>query len=227
MSIKNKYEVSTIHREEAIPWLLGKHYAHRKPSITHSFGLYLYDSGDMILCGVCTYGQQANYIEMKAWEPFKLLELNRLVVNDGLPKNVLSYFVSQTIKQLPKPVVLISYSDFDMGHHGYIYQATNWCYTGIGGKGDNVYIMENGKECHQRTIDIGDGGEYKKELIKKGAIVGSRKTSGKGRYYYFNGSKTEKKRMRNILRYKKLPYPKGDNKRYDTSYKPEVQMMLF
>jgi len=58
------------------------------------------------------------------------LELNRLVIDEGSKKNVLSFFVSQTLKKLPCPNVVVSYADTSQNHHGYIYQATNWIYTG-------------------------------------------------------------------------------------------------
>ena len=49
----------------------------------------------------------------------------------------------------------------------------------------------------------------------------------KHRYFYFLGNKTQKKQMLNNLKYKIMPYPKGENKRYDASYKPTVQTKLF
>jgi len=213
-SVKNIYHVQTIKTIETYDWLLHKHYAHRIPSITFSFGLY---DNKNILCGVCTYGMPPNYQEMIAWQPFELLELNRLVVNDDTPKNTTSYFVSSTLKLLPKPKVIISYADFRAGHHGYIYQATNWLYTGIGGSGQKIYIMKDGKERHQRHED----------MIDKNNIARIEITTGKARYYYFVGDKKTIKTMKNLLRFDILPYPKGDNQRYDTSYQPQVQTTLF
>ena len=74
------YFVMPIKSEETESWLLYKHYAKRIPSISLSFGLY--ENKELI--GVCTFGMTPNYIEMKSWEPFQILELNRLVVNEGL-----------------------------------------------------------------------------------------------------------------------------------------------
>jgi len=207
-----EYRILPITRDDYKSWLLHKHYAHRIPSISYAFGLY----SDK-LEGVCTFGMPPNYVEMKAWEPYEILELNRLIVNDGLPKNTLSYFVSNCIKLLPKPKILISYSDFRQGHHGYIYQATNWVYTGIGGIGQKIYIMKDGTERHQRHEDKID-----MKLVDRIEL-----TTGKARYFYFHGSKIDKAKMKKMLRFDILPYPKGDNKRYDTSYKPKTQALLF
>jgi hypothetical protein len=204
--------VKPIKPDETYEWLLKKHYAHRIPSISYSFGLYIND-----LEGVCTFGMPPNYMEMKAWQPFELLELNRLVINDGLDRNTLSFFVANCLRLLPQPKVVISYSDFRAGHHGYIYQATNWVYTGVGGEGQNIYIMKDGTERHQRHED-----KINMELVDH-----VEKTTGKARYYFFIGNKKTVKEMNDKLRFKRLPYPKGANQRYDVSYKPNTQQTLF
>lgn len=213
MSIKNKYDVKSIETYLTKEWLLYKHYAKRMCSISYAFGLFK----ENILVGVCTYGMPPNYVEMMAWKPYDLLELNRLVVDDNLDKNTLSYFVSNTLKMLPKPKVLISYSDFSKGHNGYIYQATNWYYTGIGSVGQNIFHLKDGTDRHQRhnkKIDL--------SLIDK-----IEKTTGKARYYYFIGNKKQINHMKQLLRYPILAYPKGKNSRYDSSFKPTIQIQLF
>ena len=209
----NGYSVRQIPSKQTHEWLLRKHYAHRIPSISYAFGLY--DEAN-ILQGVCTLGMIANYVEMKAWEPFSILELNRLVVNDNHVGNTLSYFVGKSIKLLPSPTVLISYADMGKGHQGYIYQATNWLYTGVGGEGCKIYILKNGYEQHQRH-----GEDIDTEMIDHIEL-----TTGKNRYFYFHANKRDKKKMLAMLRFTILPYPKGDNKRYDASYEPPTQGVL-
>jgi len=49
----------------------------------------------------------------------------------------------------------------------------------------------------------------------------------KHRYFYFLGNKKEKAHMKENLQYKIESYPKGDNSRYDASYVPTVQGILF
>jgi len=122
------YQVKPIDYQDCKEWFLKKHYAKRIPSISFCFGLY----SDK-LEGVCSLGKPAspNLCESICGNEYKELvyELNRLVVNDGLPRNTLSYFVSQTLKLLPE-LIIVSFADAHQGHHGYIYQATNWIYTG-------------------------------------------------------------------------------------------------
>jgi len=206
-------EVRRIKKEETHQWILNRHYAKRIPSISHAFGLY----NHMELLGVVTYGMPPNYMEVKMWEPYKCMELNRLVVEDCSPENSASFLVGNSIKLLPKPMVIISYADTGVGHIGYVYQATNWIYTGIGGDKEKIYIMKNGEIRHQRHSRTMD-----KQLIDR-----KERASGKHRYYYFHANKRDKRAMGNMLRYKQLPYPKGDTLRYDASCDVEKQGVLF
>ena len=49
----------------------------------------------------------------------------------------------------------------------------------------------------------------------------------KHRYFYFLGQKKQKKEMLENLAYDIEPYPKGNNKRYDSTYCPSTQTVLF
>ena len=209
-------KVRPIQNFETESWILNKHYAKRMPSISFAFGLY--DEG--ILVGVCTFGYPPNYNYNEGkcvFEDYKCLtlELNRLVVNDGLPKNSLSFFVSRCLKQLPKPSCVVSYADPNNGHHGYIYQATNWIYTGVS-SAKHRYIFEDGSE-----FDIRRG------IDKKGTVVDKILLEPTHRYLYLNGNKRDLKRMMSDLKLDSLPYPKGDNTNYDASGYVTTQGVLF
>ena len=173
------YTVEPISYNEAKPWILLKHYAKRMPSISYSFGLFKKKE----IVGVCTFGVMPNYMECKLWEPFLCYELNRLVI-ESTTKNIGSFFISQALKSLPKPLVIISYADTEQGHIGYIYQATNWIYTGVGSIGEKRLVLKDGTIKHQRHYPTTD-----KNLIEK-----IEKTKGKYRYYFFIGSKSKKKK---------------------------------
>jgi hypothetical protein len=313
MSIKEKYKVKPIDKYLCKEWLLHKHYAKRIPSISYAFGLF-----DNNLVGICTFGMppSSNLASSICGEQYKdiVLELNRLVVNDELDKNSLSYFVSNSINQLTKPKIIISFSDNNMFHNGYIYQATNFMYTGKTSN-NSMYLDKDGKEFHFRNL-----GHYQKNnklkvsLIKRrlnedkinrieianylrknkenwtarklDSIFGYKDTAAhwfrtdsgfsfaniddwkrlkellklddkyddimlqfewvadvkeiikklelkkisilpKNRYVYFNGNKKFKNKCKENLLYKIKPYPKGQNKRYNASYKPTIQTELF
>lgn len=223
-----KIEVKSIKRELTKDWLLNKHYARRMCSISYSFGLFF----DGILNGVLTIGKPASNalcvgVCGKENSSF-VYELNRLCVNDNLPKNTLSFFVSQCLKKLPK-MILVSYADTSMNHNGYIYQATNWLYTGLSAKRPDWKIK--GKE-HLHSYTIADEFRGKKnriDLIKKkyGNKFYTIDRPRKHRYIYFLGSKKDKKLFKKSLNYQVLSYPKGLNKKYDSSYKPTIQKELF
>ena len=230
MSIKDIYSVESIPKHETHDWLLKKHYAKRIPIILKCFGLYHIEKG---LMGVCTFGPPPiEWNDPKVLfnnnvnEKINMFELNRLVVNENLEKNVLSFFVSSSLNFLKKPCVVLSYSDMTKNHHGYIYQATNWFYTGSIAKREVFINNHTGKEEHPRSI-YGIFGTSSKEdsQIKKHYTI--KKQEPKHRYFYFLGNKKIKKAMRKNIKYDVLPYPKGNNQRYDASYKPQTQTKLF
>jgi hypothetical protein len=49
----------------------------------------------------------------------------------------------------------------------------------------------------------------------------------KHRYVYFVGSSGWKNKMRKKLNYKEQPYPKGESSKYNASYQPNVQTVMF
>lgn len=151
------FKVKTITHHDCREWLLFKHYAKRMCSISFSFGLF--DSSNLLV-GVVTFGMPPSSTLAKSicGEKYKdyVLELNRLVVNDGLPKNALSFFVSNSIKKLPNQKIIVSFADANMNHNGYIYQATNFLYTGLSSNTSKL-IDKFGDEFHFRNI-----GHYQK-----------------------------------------------------------------
>lgn len=233
MTIPETYSVKPIGFDDCRQWCLYKHYARRIPCISYAFGLY---DGELTLQGIVTYGVPASHSlvvgAMGGEFSDTFLELNRLCVNEGLPRNALSFLVSQSLQMLPRPMVVVSYADSGQNHHGYIYQATNWLYTGLSDRHIS-YEVEGLEGKHSRhlmddTEKVGRGGEKLATLIEKyGDRVTVTERSRKHRYFYFLGSKTQRRRMRQALQYPIEPYPKGDNTRYDASFQPEVQGILF
>jgi hypothetical protein len=212
-----KYEIKSIDYQDCKEWFLKKHYAKRMPSVSFCFGLY----SDK-LEGVCSFGSPPSRAlcvgVCGVQNAHKVFELNRLIVNDGLPKNTLSYFVSECLCLLPKDLIIVSYADTSQNHYGYIYQATNWIYTGLSAKRTERYDINNPNK-HNKSVPERKNVKYKELAV--------RERPQKHRYIYFIGSKTQKQKLRKALRYEIQPYPKGDNKRYDASYQPTTQVKLF
>jgi hypothetical protein len=308
------YEVKSIDYQDCKEWFLKKHYAKRMCHIIYCFGLFDND----ILKGVISFGMppSSTLSESIVGDVYKkyVIELNRLVLDDNMPKNTLSFFVSTAIKKLPKPKIIVSFSDKNMGHNGYIYQSTNFIYTGLT---SNIvqWVDKLGNEFHFRNIGHLQKSNkfnfkmYKKRknehLINRKDIANYlRKNKGnfkgrdldilfaykhtcdhwfrldagfsfpsiedwiklkqilkfddtfddvmldyelvplvtdiveklqlkkisiepKHRYLYIHGSKTQKHKIKSIIKLNSLPYPKGNNRRYDTSYNPTIQQKIF
>jgi hypothetical protein len=183
-----------------------------------------------VMQGVITFGTPVSSTLRDLWKgEYKLMELNRLVTSDGLPKNTLSYFVSTALKLLPNPLVVVSYADTEQNHNGYIYQATNFIYTGLSAKRTD-WKIKGMDHLHGGTIaDISRGKSNRAEYLKEkfGNDFYYQERSRKHRYFYFLGNKRDKKSMLKMLPYEIEPYPKGENKRYDSSYNPVTQTTLF
>lgn len=202
-------KVLPINSFEVEPWLLEKHYAKRMCPISFAFGLY----DDEQLVGVVTYGVPASpFLCMGVcgiYNKDKVLELNRLCLNDGV-KNGASFLISKSLQMLPKPTIVVSYADTAMGHVGYIYQASNFLFTGT---------------TKERTDMAGEDGKHSRHNL--GNSENRINRSAKHRYVYFVGSKSQKNSLLKQLNYEVLPYPKGDSQRYDSGTTVKTQQLLF
>lgn len=211
-----RLEVHSINQYDYKEWLLKKHYAKRMCSVTYSFGLYV----DGVLNGVCTFGKPASNslcVGVCGKHNTKYVyELNRLCVNEGLKKNTLSKFLSLCLKKLPS-LIIVSYADTSMNHNGYIYQATNWLYTGLSAKRTERYDIDNPQK-HSKSVTDNKKNNYNDLAVRERAR--------KHRYIYFTGNKRQNKKWFKELNYKTESYPKEINKRYDCSYKPSVQISI-
>jgi len=198
-----------LERKAAFVWMEQKHYAHTRTNVKEVFGLL---EGSVVE-GVCCFGNPVckSYVNFLGTKTF---ELARLCVNEGLPKNTLSKFVAGSLKMLPKPAIVVSFADANQGHHGYIYQATNWIYTGAG-KPYKAFVRD-GKEVHKKTLHrLG----FNTTEFFSGMGFHTENRLGKHRYFFIvASSKKERKAITKKLleHYERLPYPKGDNTRYDS-----------
>jgi len=227
MTILDKYRVVSITAKETEEWLLYKHYAKRKCNIMFAFALVEDDE----IVGVCTLGMPPTPFLSKLFDKGTYLELNRLITDDGLDKNALSFFVGKVLKEIGNYAV-VSYSDPNNGHNGYIYQSTNWIYTGAGRvnqkdkRGVNKFFYED-KEYHERHIpetmtrlgfDIGDKKTKNQNWVDNGGKIVPQKR--KHRYFYVCGNRKFKKKNIQIIKnhFDVYPYPKEANTNYDASY---------
>lgn len=223
------FNVLPIEPAQTYSWLLKKHYAHRIPSISYAFGLY--DGCELI--GVVTYGvpPSGNLKRGIAGDKYAeiVLELNRLVLSESAQKNSASCLVGRSLKYLPNPSIVVSYADTEQGHVGYVYQATNFIYTGLSAKRSN-WTIEGLENLHGFTIaDMSRGQENRAQYMRDtyGDKFSLTPRSRKHRYIYIVADKRTKAQIFESLNYKPLPYPKGDTSRYDAGDSVATQQILF
>jgi hypothetical protein len=208
-------------------WLLVRHYAKRSCPISHAFGVFR--SGSMI--GVITFGVPSSAplrsgICGEEWQN-TVLELNRLCCENT--KNVASFLISRSIRMLPSPSIIVSYADTSMGHVGYVYQATNFIYTGLSAKRTD-WKVKGLEHLHGSTIaDQSRGQENRAEWMREkyGEDFYLEDRPQKHRYIYIHASKIERKKILNALKYPITKYPKGETKTYETGEGMLSQSILF
>lgn len=212
--------IREISKEAVRHLVLNYHYSRRAPGIKYSWGLlqgkrtvgcviYSIPASYTLCRGVCgiSYTKQ-------------VLELSRLVILTDAD-NAASFLVGGTLRLLPSSVV-VSYADCNdnVGHVGYVYQATNWLYTGQG-TAEPMWVEEstgNVVSYTRRHIDkkARDLGYAWGEGASSGPGITQRPQVGKHRYVTFTGDRRFKRDARRALRYHVVSsYPKGETTRHD------------
>ena len=184
------YDVKKINYNDTKPFILNIHYAKRMPSISYAYGLFL--NNDLV--GIVSYGSPASPSLCKGIAGLEnksfVIELNRLVLKYNR-KNEASMLVGKSLQLLPKPKIIVSYADTNQNHVGFIYQATNFYFTGTS-KPRTDMAGKNGKHSRHHL------GDKTKRIFR----------SAKHRYVYLVGNKKDKKYFLNNLKYPLLNYPK-------------------
>lgn len=207
MGLKEDYEIQQISYQEAMDIVVARHYLHRKCPVSYAFGLV--SKTDRRIVGVVTYGVSPSSTLLKGIcgpeEAKNVYELNRLWVDDSVPKNGESFLVASSMKLLDREII-VSFADTSQGHVGYIYQAANFIYTGLSAKFKDPKVRGLENQHHATYAN----GLTNQEVIDK---FGSDNVyfvdrPRKHRYIYFNCGKKRKKELIKKLRYKVTEYPK-------------------
>lgn len=195
-----KGEVCYLQYQEAVNFLLPKHYSGRIPSISKAFGWYINNN----LVAVCTFGKPASPSLCKGvageHNASSVYELNRLCRIDDLQEQ-LSSFVSACLRRLQNENwIIVSYADTEMSHNGYVYQASNFIYTG---------------KTKERTDKYTEGNKHSRHYSNNKQNGLRKVRSAKHRYIYFaTKDKKLKKQWLKDLMYPIENYPKGNNSNY-------------
>jgi hypothetical protein len=204
MGIKDLYQIRPIPYKLAMRMVVQNHYLHRKAPCSFAFGLFDKEAGEFI--GVITYGTPSSAPLRRGIcgdsEKNNVIELTRLWVKDGTPKNTESFFIGNTIKKIDKEIV-VSFAEISAGHKGVVYQATNWLYTGLSAKRTDWTI--EGVSLHGQTL----ADRYTSEQIREyfGDRFSLKERPRKHRYIYFNAKGARRKELMLKLKYPLLPYP--------------------
>ena len=195
-----KGEIRYLTYQEAVEFLLPRHYSGRTPSISKAFGWYINNE----LVAVCSFGKPASpslCVGVAGIEnSHYVYELNRLCRVDDLNEQISSFVAGCLRRLMNENWIIVSYADTDMNHNGYIYQATNFIYTGKTKSRTDKYTKGNKHSRHYSNDDQN----------------GLRKIrSSKHRYIYFaTKNKKLKAKWFAELKYPVEAYPKGINSNY-------------
>ena len=205
-NLKNNYYISEIDFQTAMDILIENHYLHRRAPYSHAYGLFEKDTNKIV--GVINYGVPASSTLLKGIcgeaEMHNVYELNRLWVDDDVPKNGESFLIANTMKLLDKEIV-VSFADTSQGHIGIVYQATNFLYTGLSAQFFD-YVVKGKEHLHRATYAYGmTVADMRKEFGEDNVYKVERPR--KHRYIYFNANKKRKKELMKKLKYKVIPYP--------------------
>ena len=209
VKIVEELKIKQIDYTTAMNVIIEKHYLHRKCPCSLAFGLFCNNDK---LVGIIVFGKPASYTLCEGIagkeESKNVIECNRLWVDDKMPKNTESWFMSRAIKLCPFEII-ISFADTEQNHVGYIYQALNWFYCGKSKK-QKYFRLKNSSE------NIGGTKYRRRERMAKSKIielygkefVEEYYSSLKYRYIYFNCNRKRKKELLKKLKYSIKPYPK-------------------
>lgn len=183
----------------------------------YQFGIFF----DGVCAGVVVYG--TDYIEnLGKWDKYgytgKIILLNRGACVHWAHPHSASKLISTSIKMLPDKYKVITATVDDLaGEIGTIYQACNFHYIGSmrdsnpnvkSKKGDRCGWLINNKLYGARAIRQ-KYGTTQLEIIKKHhPDVKKVKQNSKKRYFYFKGTKKEKRELFRSIKHLVKPYPK-------------------
>ena len=224
------YKVIKIPYKIARDYITQHHYSHGCSSMAFPcYGLFescgegLFGDEDKLIGALmfatpCSEDVRASIFgeKYKDW----VVELHRLHVLDGTPKNTESWFISRCLKliknDLPRVRAVISFSDSSEGHTGIVYQATNFYYCGKTGN-CLFYRDQSGRLRHPRQNGVDISPKMAKEMGWR-----QEKRKAKNRYIYIVAhSKLERKQLMEMCKYKLVTHtPKDENNTND--YKKEV-----
>jgi hypothetical protein len=201
-------EISTIPHSVARALFERHHYLHSMPAGTRlCFGAFV---GDHLLGALALGVGPINARRLVDGATQKdCLTLTRLWLDDRLPRNSESRVLGLVLRALRRHTqvkFLLSYADPAAQHIGFVYQATNWLYTGRS-EPQPLLDLGDGIPRHTRSVSSALGTHSTKYLRRQGLAARTIPQPAKHRYVFFVDPS-----WRDRLLVPVLPYPKrGDD----------------
>lgn len=175
--------VEQIESKAAQALIVEHHYLHRKTGISHAIGLL--DGAETV--GVVTFGcPPSRHLQVSACKsnPELVVELNRLWVDDRMPRNTESWFLARALKLLP-PLVVVSYADTKFDHYGHVYRASNFYYAGW---------TDMERKTPRYDYIPWEAGKHTRDAFRNGYAKRVRRLP-KAKYWTVTGDRRERRRL--------------------------------
>jgi hypothetical protein len=181
------------------------HYTGLGNSATWRWGLW----HGVTLLGVVSYNLPTQRTCASVFGPthaHRVWHMGRLILADAAPRNSESRLIGGSLRAIrrdfPDVWAVVTFAASDVGHVGYVYQATNAIYTGTGGY--SAYFLDANGDRRGTLLH----GWVSRERAQ--ALGWTRHEDGvKHRYVYVLGTKGQRAARIRQLRLPVLPYPKG------------------
>ena len=136
---------------------------------------------------------------------FEIVEMTRVALrgHDTPVSKIIAIALKMLRRHCPKLRCVVSFADCDQNHHGGIYQAGNWIFTGTNCVGERCGFLIRGKKMHPRSL----GAKGYEQSLRGAKMLDPHavelKTKGKNKYLMpLDGE------MRNLVEKMRQPYPK-------------------
>jgi len=213
-SVRGLTPKSVLHEMslEPIPLVVAKkiivqnHYLHSLPGGTMlCFGVLLH--GKLLGALALGAGSFSAHSLVAGAKRDDCISLTRLWLSDELPHNAESRVIGIVLRSLRRSTTLkfvVAYSDPTAGHIGYVYQASNWLYTGLSSAAP-MYNFGDGIVRHSRSVGQIYGSHSIRRFALSGVNVELVMPPAKHRYVIFLDPD-----WRSRLAVLVLPYPKKE-----------------
>lgn len=199
--------VSAVSTKDVADFARRYHYTGTDGNVSWRWGLW----DGPVLHGVVAYNLPTRSVCASVFGEdhlHRVWHMGRLVLSDASPRNSESRLIGGSLRAIqkdhPEVWAVLTYAATDVGHIGYVYQATNALYTGEAG----------------HAIQYVDAAGNRRSDYFGGAFVGAARAASFGwtrheggpkhRYVYVLGNRRERRERLALLRYPIVPYPKRE-----------------